>query len=70
MAVIAKFLTPREMATRLEVSIHLVRSILESMEDIPPRGYADATPVYDQATMQRVRYELNLLEAKEAQGDE
>ena len=70
MAVIAKFLTPREMATRLGVSVHLVRSILETLEDIPPRGYADATPVYDQATMQRVRYELNLLEAKEGERDE
>ena len=70
MAVIAKFLTPREMATRLGVSVHLVRSILETLEDIPPRGFADATPVYDQATLQRVRYELNLLEAKEAQHDE
>lgn len=65
MAVIAKFLTPREMASRLGVSVHLIRSTLEGLEDHPPAGYADATPVYDDDAFRRLRYELNLLEAKE-----
>ena len=65
MAVIARFLTPREMAVRLGVSVHLVRSIIEEMEDVPPRGFADSTPVYDEAAFARLKYELNLLEAME-----
>jgi hypothetical protein len=70
MAVFAKFLTPREMAVRLGVSVHLVRSVLESLDEIPPEGFADNVPIYSQKSFSRVRYELNLLEAKEAQNDE
>ena len=70
MAVIAKFLTPREMAVRLGKSVHLVRSTLEDLDDVPPRGFADSTPVYDEAAFARLQYELNLLEAKEGERDE
>ena len=68
MALIARFLTPREMARRIGKSIHLVRSILESLEDVSPSGFADSTPVYDEAAFARLKYELNLLEAKECEG--
>lgn len=70
MAVIAKFLTPREMAVRLGVSVHLVRSTLEDLADVPPSGFADSTPVYDAAAFARLKYELNLLEAREGERDE
>jgi len=70
MSIFARFLTPREMAIRLGASIHLVRSTLESLEDLEPRGFADSTPVYDDAAFARLRYELNLLEAREGEHDE
>ena len=70
MAVIARFLTPREMAVRLGVSVHLVRSTLEDLADVPPCGFADSTSVYDEAAFARLKYELNLLEAKEGERDD
>ena len=71
MALVAKFLTPREMAERLGVSVHLVRSILEGLKDVVPSGLADNTPIYDDAAFRRLRHELNRLDAVEnRKGDE
>jgi hypothetical protein len=70
MAVIAKFLTPREMAVRLGVSVHLVCSTLEDLADVPPCGFADSTPVYDEAAFARVKHALNLLQTSEGECDE
>ena len=65
MALIARFLTPREMADRLGVSVHLVRSVLEGLGDMRPRGLADSTPVYDDLAFRRLRHELNRMDAAE-----
>jgi hypothetical protein len=65
MALVARFLTPREMAERLGVSVHLVRSVLEGLKDVAPAGLADNTPIYDDAAFRRLRHELNRLDAAE-----
>ena len=69
-SLIPRVWTPRAMAERLGVPTHLVRSILEDIPDVLPRAFADSVPIYTEDAFARLRHELNLLEAKEAQRDE
>ena len=65
MSVVARFLTPREMAERLGVNVGAVRETLESMAEYPPRGFADSIPIYDEAVFQELR---NVLQQEDSKG--
>jgi transcription initiation factor TFIIIB Brf1 subunit/transcription initiation factor TFIIB len=63
-------MTPREIAERLGVEVNVIRDLIERTPDIRPAAFADSTPIFPLEAIPRFRHELNLLEAKEAQGDE
>lgn len=58
-------LTPNELARRLDVSVHLVRSLLESTHCIAPRAWVDGVPIYGREALDRLRDELTTLQLAE-----
>jgi hypothetical protein len=64
-----KLLTPHELARRLDMSVHLVRSFLESIHSIAPHAWVDGIPIYGAEAFDRLKEELAALNHAEIKAE-
>jgi hypothetical protein len=63
---IPRLLTSGEMSRRLKEPLSRIAHILATRPDIQPAALAGRTRLYDNRSMARVKYELNLAAARRA----
>ena len=61
---IPHLITSGVIAQELRQPLHRIRWVLRTRADIRPAAYAGTLRLFTQATVARVRYELNLIDAK------